>query len=253
MQSIKPSVLEDIGHTFEVSAKHNHTSIFVLDWMVTQSEWKMSNANIWRWRTFVVLDWFGEGNSKGAAAFIERADSFLCKCPWFLQKIYPLNDDLDNGSGSKHKRSDDGEAAGAASAKVRALSEIPSSEPPPLYHVLLSKQYLWGLVLDFRRVMLKNITRFMHPLPDESTNLPRHFTACDMLLCAFMREKFALCRDDQVSANLLAWTAWCEDPEVDFINDFNELMIFLKPSVLNDIGHTFDSNKPRYTSIYVLH
>jgi hypothetical protein len=77
MLSLKASVLNDIGYDFAESSRQNHTSIFVMDWMVQHSKSALPRAKKDEWIKEVVLDWFVSGNAESAEGFLERAEKFL--------------------------------------------------------------------------------------------------------------------------------------------------------------------------------
>ncbi len=79
------------------------------------------------------------------------------------------------------------------------------------------------------------------------------WSLCELLLVAFMKDKIAPCPDDEIPENLEVWQEQCEDPAANLITAFSELMLSLKPSVLNDIGYDFaDSRRQNHTSIFVI-
>jgi hypothetical protein len=79
MLLLKPSVLNDIGYDFAESSRQNHTSIFVIDWMVQHSKSALPRGKKVEWIKEVVLDWFASGNDERADGFLERAEKFLQK------------------------------------------------------------------------------------------------------------------------------------------------------------------------------
>ena len=75
---LKPKVLREIGYIFAESNKKNHTSIWVIDWMVLRSEWAWHGRMVRQeWQTHVVNRWFDENNIESAETFLERAETFL--------------------------------------------------------------------------------------------------------------------------------------------------------------------------------
>jgi hypothetical protein len=79
MLSLKPSVLDDIGYDFAESRRQNHTSIFVIDWMVQHSKSALPRVKKDEWIKEVVLDWFVSGNAERTDVFLEHAEKFLQK------------------------------------------------------------------------------------------------------------------------------------------------------------------------------
>jgi hypothetical protein len=85
MLSLKPSLLNDIGYDFAESSRQNHTSIFVIDWMVQHSKSALPRGKKDEWIKEVVdddpsfLHWFVSGNGERADGFLERAEKFLQK------------------------------------------------------------------------------------------------------------------------------------------------------------------------------
>jgi hypothetical protein len=81
----------------------------------------------------------------------------------------------------------------------------------------------------------------------------RRWRLCELLLVAFMKDKIAPCPDDEIAETLEVWQEKCEDPAVNLITAFSELMLWLKPSVLNDIGYDFaESSRQNHTRIFVI-
>jgi hypothetical protein len=111
------------------------------------------------------------------------------------------------------------------------------------------------VVREFRDDMKKLIEGFLKPPSSEAAEQPalRHFRLSELLLVAFMKDKIAPCPDDEIAENLEVWQEICEDPAANLITAFSELILSLKPSVLNDIGYDFaESSRPNHTSIFAI-
>ncbi len=79
MLSLKPSILkEELGYKFADGNKKNHTSVFVIDWMVQHSPWALVKSKKADWIDEVVKD-FDPNNADSAEDFLERAEKFLQK------------------------------------------------------------------------------------------------------------------------------------------------------------------------------
>jgi len=77
MQSLKPPVFEELNYSFSKSSKLNHTSIFVIDWMVRHSGWALPLGKRDEWNEEVVLHWSDPDNTDTSDCFLERAETFL--------------------------------------------------------------------------------------------------------------------------------------------------------------------------------
>jgi hypothetical protein len=78
MIELKPSGLAEIN--FQESQKKDFCSIFVINWMVTQSPWSFESLGRMakkEWRDDVVGQWFDEDNTENSIDFLERAEKFL--------------------------------------------------------------------------------------------------------------------------------------------------------------------------------
>jgi hypothetical protein len=79
MLSLKPSILkEQLSYEFSDGNKNNHTSVFVIDWMVQHSPWALNKSKKAEWIDEVVRD-FDPNNAESAEDFLERAEKFLQK------------------------------------------------------------------------------------------------------------------------------------------------------------------------------
>ncbi len=79
MLSLKPSILkEQLSYEFSDGNKKNHTSVFVIDWMVQHSPWALNKSKKADWIDEVVKD-FDPNNADSAEDFLERAEDFLQK------------------------------------------------------------------------------------------------------------------------------------------------------------------------------
>jgi hypothetical protein len=110
-------------------------------------------------------------------------------------------------------------------------------------------------VRHFTDHMEKLIEGFLKPPRSEAAELPalRQFRLSELLLVAFMKDKIAPCPDDEIAESLELWQEKCEDPAANLINAFSELMLSLKPSVLNDIGYDFaESSRQNHTSVFAI-
>jgi hypothetical protein len=110
-------------------------------------------------------------------------------------------------------------------------------------------------VNEFRDDMKKLIEGFLRPPSSEAAEQPkrRRWRLCELLLVAFMREKIAPCRDDEIAENLNAWQEKCEDPEADLVACFSKLILSLKPSVFEEIGYKFsEGSRKNQTSIFAI-
>jgi hypothetical protein len=77
MLSLKPSILkEQLSYEFSDGNKKNHTSVFVVDWMVQHSPWALNKSKKAEWIDEVVND-FDPNNGDSAEDFLERAEKFL--------------------------------------------------------------------------------------------------------------------------------------------------------------------------------
>lgn len=77
MLLLKPSILkEQLSYEFSDGNKKNHTSVFVIDWMVQNSPWALIKAKKDEWIEEVVRD-FDPDNAESAEDFLERAEKFL--------------------------------------------------------------------------------------------------------------------------------------------------------------------------------
>jgi len=79
MHSLKPSVFEALEYDFAKSGKQNHTSLFVIDWMVRHSAWALAQGKRDEWAEEVVLHWFNSENTETSDCLLERAETFLRK------------------------------------------------------------------------------------------------------------------------------------------------------------------------------
>jgi len=80
MHSLKPPVFEELKYDFAKSDKQNHTSLFVIDWMVRHSAWALPQVKRDEWAEKVVLQWFNSKNIDSCDCLLERAETFLQKC-----------------------------------------------------------------------------------------------------------------------------------------------------------------------------
>jgi hypothetical protein len=79
MLSLKPPILKDqLSYEFSDGNKKNHTSVFVIDWMVQHSTWALNKSKNAEWIDEVVRD-FDPNNADSAEDFLERAEKFLQK------------------------------------------------------------------------------------------------------------------------------------------------------------------------------
>jgi hypothetical protein len=94
--ALEPPIFTQINHEFSDAlsdgtpngkpfpfsgGKRNHTSIFVIDWMVQHSQYRLTDKcakSEWA-KNKVVLQWFNPGNTDSADDFLDRAESFLIK------------------------------------------------------------------------------------------------------------------------------------------------------------------------------
>jgi hypothetical protein len=156
-----------------------------------------------------------------------------------------------------------------ARAHSRTISAGQEYELPPLQKGLGDKEDAWAIkdgngrtvlklcfvTFSFRDDMKKLIEGFLKPPSSEAAEQPalRQFRLSELLLVAFMKDMIATCPDDEIAENLEVWQGKCEDPEGNLITAFGELMLSLKPSVLNDIGYDFaESSRPNHTSIFAI-
>eukprot|EP00001_Collodictyon_triciliatum_P063025 11198_4 len=77
MESLKPSILQELCYEFADCSKNNHTSIFVIDWMVQRSPWALIKVKRDEWNKKVLQQWFD--NNQSADDFLGRAEEFLLK------------------------------------------------------------------------------------------------------------------------------------------------------------------------------
>ena len=78
MNELRPSVFRDLNYEFKETHKLNHISVFVINWMVHESDWKLLNRCVRReWRDEVVKKWFDAGNTESAEVFLQRAENYL--------------------------------------------------------------------------------------------------------------------------------------------------------------------------------
>jgi hypothetical protein len=77
MEALKPSTLKELSYEFSDGNKENHTSVFVIDWMVQHSPWALIKAKRDEWNTKVLQQWFD--NNQSADDFMGRAEDFLQK------------------------------------------------------------------------------------------------------------------------------------------------------------------------------
>jgi len=79
MKLLKPPVFEELEYNFAISSKQNHSSIFVIDWMVRRSVWALELLKQDEWAKKIVLEWFEPENADTSDCFLQRAENFLCK------------------------------------------------------------------------------------------------------------------------------------------------------------------------------
>ena len=79
MHSLKPSVFEALEYDFAKNGKQNHTSLFVIDWIVRHSAWALAQGKRDEWAEDVVLHWFNSENTETSDCLLERAETFLRK------------------------------------------------------------------------------------------------------------------------------------------------------------------------------
>jgi hypothetical protein len=75
-------IFNALGYKFADGDKDNHTSVFVIDWMVQHSPWALPVDQIlWRnkWKTTVVKEWFNPNDIETSEDFLKRAEDFLQK------------------------------------------------------------------------------------------------------------------------------------------------------------------------------
>ncbi len=79
MLSLKPPILkEQLNYEFSDGNKKNHTSVFVIDWMVQDSPWALNKSKKAEWIEEVVRH-CDPNNADSAEDFLERAEKFLQK------------------------------------------------------------------------------------------------------------------------------------------------------------------------------
>jgi hypothetical protein len=73
-------IFDELGYKFAETTKQNHTSIFVIDWMVQHPDSPCSLPLLFRkeWKKKVVLQWLDDhNNAETSDDFLERAEKFL--------------------------------------------------------------------------------------------------------------------------------------------------------------------------------
>jgi len=79
MQSLKPHIFQELDYTIVESNKKNHISIFVINWIVQHSDYKIPVGKLDDWADKVVRQWFDSDNTETSDGFLERAETFLQK------------------------------------------------------------------------------------------------------------------------------------------------------------------------------
>jgi len=105
-------------------------------------------------------------------------------------------------------------------------------------------------VSQFRNDMKQNLQSF---LTGDDGLASRKWRLCEVLLNAFLRNKVALSCDSMIAENLDVWQGWCEDPDINLIDSFDELMQMLKPPIFHDLNYNFPkTSKQSHSSIFVI-
>ena len=80
MQMLKPPIFHELNYNFPKTSKQNHSSIFVINWMVRDSCWALPAGVLRRaWDEKVVRQWFEPDNKDSCDCLLERAEIFLRK------------------------------------------------------------------------------------------------------------------------------------------------------------------------------
>jgi len=74
---LKPPVLAEINLQLQENQKKDYISIYVIDWVVQHSSWKLPVTKHPDWQKRVVQQWFDAGDAATAEDFVERAENFL--------------------------------------------------------------------------------------------------------------------------------------------------------------------------------
>jgi len=79
MQVLQPPIFKELEYDFAIHSKQNHTSIFVIDWMVRHSAWALFLVKQAEWAKKIVLEWFEPENEDTSDCLLDRAETFLQK------------------------------------------------------------------------------------------------------------------------------------------------------------------------------
>ena len=128
------------------------------------------------------------------------------------------------------------------------LSGIDTVPELPREHNVVT-MYIDSQVYQFRNDMKQNLQSF---LTDNRGHSSRKWRLCELLLVAFMRNLVAPCVA-MIAENLEVWQGWCEDPDINLINSFDELMQMLKPPIFHELNYNFPkTSKQNHSSIFVI-